>query len=191
MIERHARCSLRREGKAPEVRPGSLRLPVVSGIGAVAAAAGIASTLLWPPRPVLLWNASPSSPIGLYAVTSFGRIAAGDTIVAWAPASARRLAAARNYLPFNVPLVKRVAAAPGGRVCATRMTIFVNGRPAALRRVRDPSGRPLPWWSGCRLLRPGELFLLSPDAPDAFDGRYFGVTSSSQIVGKARLLWPR
>jgi conjugative transfer signal peptidase TraF len=191
MIERHARCSLRREGKAAEVRPGSLRLPVVSEIGAVAAAVGIASTLLWPPRPVLLWNASPSSPIGLYAVTSSGRIAAGDTIVAWAPAPARRLAAARHYLPANVPLVKRVAAAPGDRVCATRMTIFVNGRPAVLRRVRDPSGRPLPWWSGCRLLRPGELFLLSPNAPDAFDGRYFGVTRSSEIVGKARLLWPR
>jgi type IV secretory pathway protease TraF len=112
-------------------------------------------------------------------------------MVAWAPAPARRLAAARHYLPAAVPLVKRVAAAPGDRVCATRETIFVNGRLAALRRLRDPSGRPMPWWSGCRVLRQGELFLLSPDTPDAFDGRYFGISGSSQIVGKAKLLWAR
>lgn len=152
---------------------------------------GIASTLLCPPPPVLLWNASASSRIGLYAISSPGQLGAGDAAVAWAPTPARRLAAARHYLPANVPLVKRVAAAPGDRVCATHKTIFVNGRPATLRRVRDPSGRPMPWWSGCHVLGPGEFFLLSPNAPDAFDGRYFGVTRSSQIVGKARLLWPR
>lgn len=152
---------------------------------------GIASTLLCPPPPVLLWNASASSRIGLYAISSPGHLGAGDTAVAWAPTPARRLAAARHYLPANVPLVKRVAAVAGDRVCARRKAIFVKGRSVALRRARDPSGRKMPWWSGCRVLRPGEFFLLSPNAPDAFDGRYFGVTRNSQIVGKARLLWPR
>ena len=36
---------------------------------------------------------------------------------------------------------------------------------------------------------PGELFLLSPGKPDAFDGRYFGVTVPGEILGRARLLW--
>ena len=152
------------------------------------AAAGLAYPLLWQPRPVLLWNASPSSPVGFYAITSTGRIAAGDTVVAWAPEPARRLAAARHYLPDNVPLVKRVAAVSGDRVCARGKTIFVNGRPAALRQVRDPSGRRMPLWTGCRVLRRGSLFLLSPNAPQAFDGRYFGVTRRDEVVGKARLL---
>jgi conjugative transfer signal peptidase TraF len=154
-------------------------------------ATAIASTLLWPPRPRLLWNASPSSPVGLYALAFSDPIHVGDMVVAWAPGPARRLAAARHYLPANVPLVKRVAAAPGDRVCAKRKTMFVNGRPAALRRVRDPSDRPLHWWFGCHVLRHGELFLLSSSAPEAFDGRYFGITRTSEIVGKARLLWPR
>jgi conjugative transfer signal peptidase TraF len=192
MIERLARRLSGREGEAPAAaRPGPLRWSIVSGVAALVAAVGTASTLVWPPRPVLLWNASPSSPVGLYAVAFSGPIHVGDTVVAWAPAPARRLAAARHYLPANVPLVKRVAAAAGDRVCAKRKRIFVNERPAALRRVRDPSGRPLHWWSGCHVLRNGELFLLSPSAPDAFDGRYFGVTRSSEVVGKARLLWPR
>jgi type IV secretory pathway protease TraF len=44
-------------------------------------------------------------------------------------------------------------------------------------------------WTGCRRLGPGELFLLSPGKPDAFDGRYFGVTLPGEILGRARLLW--
>jgi conjugative transfer signal peptidase TraF len=160
-------------------------------LAATAVATGVASTLLWPPRPVLLWNASPSSPIGLYAVSSPKHLRVGDVALAWAPAPVRRLAAARQYLPADVPLVKRVAALAGDRVCAKGKIIFVNDRAAALRRDRDPSGRPMPWWSGCRVLRPGELLLLSRDAPHAFDGRYFGVSRTSQIIGKARLLWPR
>ena len=156
---------------------------------ALIVSAALGASLLWRPRPLLLWNASASSTVGLYLVTSPARPRVGDVVVAWAPASARRLAAARGYLPFNVPLVKRVGAAAGDRVCARRNRIYVNGRMAALRRRHDPSGRPMPWSSGCQILRPGELFLLTPGMPDAFDGRYFGVTRGDELVGKARLLW--
>ncbi|MGE5564457.1 MAG: S26 family signal peptidase [Bacillota bacterium] len=161
--------------------------------GAFAGAVMLAtlSTLLWRPHPVLVWNASASSPVGLYAVVRTRELRVGDMAVAWAPDGARRLAAARRYLPLDVPLVKRVSAAAGARVCGAGSSVLINGRLAARRRVRDRLGRPMPWWPGCRILRPGEFFLLSPRTPDAFDGRYFGITSSNQIVGKASLLWPR
>lgn len=94
-------------------------------------------------------------------------------------------------MPDNVPLVKQVAAVSGDRVCAKRRAIFVNGRPAAIRRLRDPSGRRLPWWSGCQVLGAGDLLLLSAGTPEAFDGRYFGVTRRREIVGKATLLWAK
>ena len=192
MAESSARAVVPDEGKAPAATRCKLsRRPVIGWVGGMLATLAIASTVLRPARPLLLWNASSSSPLGFYAVTSAGSVKAGDTVVAWAPPPARRLAAARHYLPANVPLVKRVAAAPGDRVCAKGKAIFVNARPAALRRADDASGRHMPWWSGCRRLRPGELFLLSPNSPDAFDGRYFGMTRSSEIVGKARLLWHR
>ena len=146
--------------------------------------------MLWPPAPVLLWNASASSPVGLYAVSASIRARTGDTVVAWPPPAARRLASERRYLPAGVPLVKRVAAVSGDRVCARGRSLSINGRVAAFRRSRDPSGRRLPWWSGCEVLRAGDLFLLSPNARNAFDGRYFGVTRSGQLIGKARRLWP-
>jgi type IV secretory pathway protease TraF len=48
----------------------------------------------------------------------------------------------------------------------------------------------MPFWLGCMRLRGEQRFLLM-DAPDSFDGRYFGVTEGSDIIGKAELLWAR
>jgi conjugative transfer signal peptidase TraF len=163
---------------------------------AAAAAAGFAAaascaTLLWPPRPLLLWNGSASSPVGLYRVAPPGPVSAGETVVAWPPPAARALAAERRYLPSGVPLVKRVAGVAGDRVCAVGSSVFVNGQVAAERRSEDRLGRPLPSWTGCRDLGEGELFLLIPDASGSFDGRYFGVTATQDVVGRARLIWPR
>jgi conjugative transfer signal peptidase TraF len=164
-----------------------------TGATAIAAVAvtALALTLLWPPRPVLVWNASTSSPAGLYRVGTPHGLEAGDMVVAWPPRAVRRLAAERRYVPFNVPLVKRVAAVPGDRVCAVGEALYVNGRLEALRRSRDGAGRPMMWWTGCEDVGEGRLLLLASDAPDAFDGRYFGMTETRDVVGSARLLWAR
>jgi conjugative transfer signal peptidase TraF len=151
----------------------------------------LAATLIWPPRPRLVWNASESSPPGLYLVAPPGDVAPDDMVIAWAPVEARRLGAERHYLPSNVPLVKRVAAVAGDRVCAAGEAVFVNGRLEALRRARDAAGRAMPWWTGCEELRHGDLFLLTPSVPDSFDGRYFGITRAPDVVGSARLIWAR
>ena len=94
-------------------------------------------------------------------------------------------------VPADVPLGKRVAATGGARVCAIGNRIIVNGKRIAERRSIDPSGRRLPWWSGCRLLQAGEIFLLSPGSSEAFDGRYFGATRASEVIGSGKLLWRR
>src|SRR3546814_13024738 len=60
----------------------------------------------------------------------------------------RSLAAKRHYLPSNVPLVKRVAAVPGDRICARGDLIFVNGKPVTERLKIDARGRAMPWWRG-------------------------------------------
>jgi type IV secretory pathway protease TraF len=159
-------------------------------LACAAVPAAVLATLVRPPAPLLVWNASASSPPGLYLAGPAQGLRAGDMAIAWPPDAARRLGARRRYLPGNVPLVKRVAAAAGDRVCAAGSAVFVNGVQAALRRRADPSGRPLPAWSGCKRLGGGDLLLLS-DAPGAFDGRYFGITRTPDVLGSARLVWAR
>src|SRR3546814_2668573 len=53
----------------------------------------------------------------------------------------RTLADARRYVPANVPLVKRVAAAPGDTVCARGNAVFIDGNLRARRRLSDGQSR--------------------------------------------------
>ena len=148
------------------------------------------ASLVFPPAPRLVWNASDSAPRGLYRVFPGVLPGRGDMVIAWAPEPYHRLAAERHYLPGNVPLVKRVAALAGDRVCAIGPTIQVGGKTIAHRLAVDGKRRAMPWWQGCRTLGTGEYLLLM-DAPASFDGRYFGISRAAQLVGKARPLWTR
>jgi conjugative transfer signal peptidase TraF len=139
---------------------------------------------------MLLWNASASSPTGLYLVTEGQEVRLGEHVVAWAPDWARLLAAERHYLPLNVPLVKRVAAGAGDQICATNDVVTINGKDPSRRRSVDGAGRPMPMWEGCWKLGKQEYFLFDPNVADGFDGRYFGLTTGDRLVGKARLIWP-
>ena len=151
----------------------------------------LGATIAAPPAPRLVWNASASAPVGLYGVRPRARLARGAMVIAWTPAPYRRLAAVRRYLPENVPLVKRVTGMPGDRICAAEDRITINGRVAATRLRVDAAQRPMPWWQGCRTLAPGEYFLLMADVPGSFDGRYFGITAKTDVIGRAYPLWVR
>lgn len=164
------------------------RLRRIAACAALIGAVGVSAAL--PPSPRLLWNASASAPIGLWSVAPNVPLRRGDMVVARLAAPWRDLAARRRYLPANVPLLKRVAAEPGDRVCAIGADIVVNGQRVAVRRSRDAAGRTLPWWGGCLILGNGAIFLLTDD-PGSFDGRYFGPIGRGGIVGKARPLWLR
>lgn len=163
-----------------------LQLLAVSAVGVLP----VAASSVWTAPLLLVWNASASAPIGLYRVQPGVSVRRGDMVVAWTPEPARTLAARRHYLPANVPLVKRVAALSGDRVCASGRALRINGKWAATRLKRDSSARPMRWWNGCRRLGQGEYFLLMK-SPQSFDGRYFGVTRASDLVGKAVLLWAK
>lgn len=138
--------------------------------------------------PSLIYNASPSVPIGVYLVSPIRQLGTGDLVVARLPKAARELADARRYVPAKVPVLKHVAARGGDAVCAIDADIRINGKQVATRRERDRLNRPLPWWRSCRRLRSDEVFLLNPSAPDSFDSRYFGPVSLDHVIGKARPL---
>lgn len=159
------------------------------GLGLALGIAALGLTIAFPPRPRLLWNTSASAPMGLYWIGAAATPAPGELVVAWLPGPARRLAAERRYLPHNVPAIKHVAAVVGMRVCGFGATLTIDGRPVAGRLPADRLGRPLPRWEGCRTLHASELLLLNPASPASFDGRYFGVSRASDVVGTAHPLW--
>lgn len=178
-------------GEALRARAKRRRKLQIAASVIAASALALSLTILFPPSPRLVWNASASAPIGLYWVSPGEAIAPGDMVIAHVPERYRQMAAERRYLPMNVPLVKRVAAGPGDEICALGATIFLNGKPIVQRLERDGKGRPMPHWQGCTRLRSGQYFLLMADSPASFDGRYFGVSQGSDIIGPARLIWRR
>ena len=151
--------------------------------------AALGSTEIARPMPRLIWNATASAPVGLYRVEPAGKLRRGDFVLAWLPGAARQLAAERDYLPVDVPLVKRVAAMTGDTICSEQARITINGIVVATALRADSRARSLPQWSGCQTLGRHDVFLLMPDVPDSFDGRYFGPIATSAIIGKLVPLW--
>ena len=141
------------------------------------------------PAPWLLWNASASVPIGLYAVHPVGPLRVGQLLIVRPPAPLSRFLAARHYLPMGVPLIKHVAALPEQMACRRGRMITVDGTVEAEALDRDTRGRALPVWQGCQKIAPHEIFLLNIGVPDSLDGRYFGPLPETSIIGRAMPLW--
>lgn len=155
--------------------------------GSVAFAA--LATLAVPVTHPLVWNASPSIPTGLYAIRGTASLDVGERIAIEPTPALRHLMSERGYLSEGMPLLKRIAAVSGQRVCRIGPRIIIDGVFVGAARAHDRVGRPLPAWSGCRTLRSGELFTMNPSAPDSFDGRYFGPLSIDNVIGRAMPVW--
>lgn len=148
------------------------------------------ATALNAPAPRLLWNASASAPIGLYWVDVNNRPAVGDLVVIAPPPLLGAYLERRGYLPRGVPLLKRVAALPGARICRSGVFVTIDGAGVARALARDRAGRALPVWAGCRIVRSDELVLVNA-ARDSLDSRYFGPMPASGLLGTARPLLVR
>ncbi len=153
-------------------------------ISAAAFAVGIIATAAEEPHPRLLWNSSASAPVGLYRVHVGNRPQRGAFAAILPPPALAGFMVRRRYLGKDAPMLKRVVAMAGDRVCRTGIVISINGDARAIARMRDHAGRVLPSWSGCRTLEQGELFLLNTP-PDSFDSRYFGPLSDQMAIGAA------
>jgi conjugative transfer signal peptidase TraF len=139
--------------------------------------------------PKLIWNASASTPIGLYRIRPAGRLAVGDLVAVDAPEPLASFLADNGFLPRGVPLMKRVAGLPGQEVCRNGLAITVDGIEIGKALEHDHLGRPLPVWQGCRRIVGGEVFLMNAQVHDSLDGRYFGSIATSLIIGRATPLW--
>jgi conjugative transfer signal peptidase TraF len=148
---------------------------------------GVASLASFAPR--LIWNASASTPIGLYTIDELGPVEVTDLVAVNAPEPLASFLSDGGYLPRGVPLLKRVAGRPGQRVCRIGRAITVDNVPMGDALDRDRLGRALPVWQGCRVVANGELFLMNWEVGDSLDGRYFGPLPASAVIGRATPLY--
>lgn len=181
---------LMRWGDELRQRKDARRQRLARGVATGISCTLVAASALVPPSPHLVWNASNSAPIGLYHVRPIHVLQRGNMVVARLAPAAARIAASRGYLPIGVPVVKRIAAVPGDRICADEVLVSINGQAAAARLAADSRGRRLPAWHGCITLDDRHYLLLN-ESLRSFDGRYFGPTDASAIVGLATPLWLR
>jgi conjugative transfer signal peptidase TraF len=181
MTSSHGRNSVVREPRRTEAKSPRLRAMVTLGVGLL---------LLAYPRanvPTLLWNTSPSVPLGLYWLAA--RPPTRGTLAAIRlPEPHRSLADSRGYLPAGILLIKPVVTRAGDVVCRHGAIVTLHGRAVTHARNVDRAGRPLPHWSGCIRLRADQVFVLSAD-PDGFDSRYIGPVERRHVVGTALPVW--
>lgn len=156
-------------------------------LAALFVVAACAAQMFATPKPVLAWNVTSSAPVGLWRRT-LGPAAHGAWVLVRMPSKVTDLAAARRYLPRNVPMVKQIAAVSGDTVCREGAAIRVNGTVAAMALAQDAKGRALPVWSGCHRLGADEIFLLTKPSL-SFDSRYFGAVPTANVIERITPLW--
>lgn len=156
-------------------------LPLTAGAVSIVAL-GLAMAHEFSPR--LVWNASASAPLGLYRVKVGAHPRIGDFVLVDPEPALEKYITERGYLPPKLPLIKRVAALSGAEICRRHQAILVAKIHVADALFFDSLGRAMPVWSGCFTLKSDEVLLLN--VPEkSLDGRYFGATKISDVVGVA------
>jgi conjugative transfer signal peptidase TraF len=158
-------------------------------LGWIILAALGSGALLPRPTPRLIWNASASAPIGLYAVRPAGVLFPGELVLVRLPEAVASFLQERGYLAAGVPLLKHVLGLPGQSVCRFGRTVTVDGTVVGDALDRDHKDRALPVWQGCHTVGAGEVFLMNRQSASSFDGRYFGLLPALTIVGRVSPIW--
>jgi len=130
-----------------------------------------------------LINFTPSIPRGIYWISPGVRPQRGDLVTFPIPESVRELVYERQYVPRTIRLLaKPVIAIGGDHVCVRDHELVVNGHSAGKVLGVDRDGKPMPEYSGCGVLDPGDVFV-STQHDNSFDSRYFGPLELSVVRG--------
>ena len=159
----------------------------ISAVGA-AGLVMVALSAFLRPTPLLLYNPSPSEPIGFYRFTT-ATPAPGQLISFKVPELGRAYAAQHLAYVLRYSILKEIAAGQGSTVCADHAVLSIDGRARAKIADHDRQGAQLPHWQGCRRLGAGEYFVFSNRIPNSYDSRYYGPVSSRQVLGVYAPLW--
>jgi conjugative transfer signal peptidase TraF len=163
------------------------RLPTLMTTFAAAALLTAAGALN--PRPIMIWNASDSVPLGLYALHPVNRWYVTELVAMRPSDSLATFFGQRGYLPMGLPMLKRILALPGQTVCRREFAILVDNIEVGSAQSHDSRGRLLPDWQGCTVVGDDGIFLMNWQSETSLDGRYFGVVPKASVIGHAVPLW--
>jgi len=144
--------------------------------------------LVHPLGPRLIYNGSPSAPIGWYFVGPTAEIKHGMQVAAFAPQEMTELAQQRGYVPSHIPLIKTVWAVGGQIICWEDGVLRVPNYSDIAVLGQDNLGREVPRISGCHRLKDNEFLLISDQIKSSWDSRYFGPVNAEGILGQAKYL---
>jgi conjugative transfer signal peptidase TraF len=136
----------------------------------------------------LIWNWTPSLPLGLYWLSRGTTPEVGRLVAFPVPMGVRSLVRERRYLPPGAVLVKPVVATAGDQVCARGGALWVNGANRGAIPTEDSARRPLPSYMGCGPVPPGLVYVASHYAK-SFDSRTFGPVAVADVRGRVTPLW--
>jgi conjugative transfer signal peptidase TraF len=140
-------------------------------------------------RARVVYNPTDSVARGWYWIGPSDALHFGSIVLVRLPSTVATFAAQRGYLPKEVPMLKRIGAMAPQSVCVRGQAVHIDGAAVATVLAHDGKHRPLQPWTQCRMLKDGELFLLSDAHQASFDSRYFGPIDASAVLGTARPIW--
>ena len=140
-------------------------------------------------QPELLYNPSPSAPIGWYRLIQTDTYSVGDLVAAYLPEEAETLASERGYLPLGLPIIKTIAAIEGDRYCIRESRLEIDGNLNVTMHPLDSQGRAMPVMpERCEVIEDGYVLLISERINRSFDSRYFGQIPVDSILGRVAYL---
>lgn len=144
--------------------------------------------IIRPVVPRLLYNPSPSAPIGWYRLSPNHEAKRDDLVASYMPQKAALLADREQILPYGLPIIKTVWATSGDVICWQDGFVIAPSRPKISLHDRGGIGRNFSKNNGCITLNSDELFLVSTDVQASYDSRYFGPVKKEMLLGRVTYL---
>jgi conjugative transfer signal peptidase TraF len=133
----------------------------------------------------LVYSVTKSVPRGLYLIVPIKKIARYDIVEFKPPQAALNFIRENRLIPQNGTIMKYVFAIPNDNVCIYNQEIFINNKKAGHVYKFYAPNKLLPQTKICGKLQENQYLLLSAKSKRSFDGRYFGIVSSREILGHA------
>lgn len=139
----------------------------------------------------ITYQASKSMTKGLYLIRPAKSFHRNDIALFRPPIQIRSYMVNAHWIPKNSWMLKKIWGLPGDLVCWEGNYLQINNKKIRLLKSEIKKHQYLenylPTLKGCHELQKDQYLLLSNKVKNSFDGRYFGPTNKSQILGKAYL----